>query len=77
MRGSPAENFRPTSDLQNPAEETSKLLAMLVQGYGVVYGAPQRERHRFLCDRASQITKIALLSAMPTSQAGTATALRD
>jgi len=50
---------------------------MLAQGYGVVYGAPQRERHRFLCDRASQITKIALLSAMPTSQASTATALRD
>src|SRR6266852_1708332 len=51
-------------DLQNPPEEIPKLLAKLEEGFDVVYGTPERERHGFLRDQASRITKIALRSAM-------------
>jgi undecaprenyl-phosphate 4-deoxy-4-formamido-L-arabinose transferase len=63
-------------DLQNPPEEIPKLLAALAQGCDVVYGAPQREQHGFLRDRASQITKIALQSAMGAQTARHVSAFR-
>src|SRR5580704_1593170 len=34
-------------DLQHPPEEIPKLLAMLDQGYDVVYGKPAQEQHGF------------------------------
>jgi undecaprenyl-phosphate 4-deoxy-4-formamido-L-arabinose transferase len=63
-------------DLQNPPEEIPKLLAKMAEGYDVVYGAPQREQHGFLRDRASQITKIALQGAMGAQTARHVSAFR-
>ena len=63
-------------DLQNPPEEIPKLLAKLDEGYDVVYGAPEREQHGFLRDRASQITKIALQNAMGAQTARHVSAFR-
>src|SRR5437762_12635108 len=63
-------------DLQNPPEEIPKLLAKLEEGFDVVYGTPERERHGFLRDQASRITKIALRSATGSAPARHASALR-
>lgn len=49
-------------DLQNPPEEIPKLIEIYAQGYDVVYGTPMHERHGFLRDVASVITKLALQS---------------
>src|SRR6476646_2736074 len=46
-------------DLQHPPEEISKLLAVLDQGYDVVYGRPAQEQHGLLRDLASLTTKLA------------------
>src|SRR5688572_7974921 len=51
-------------DLQHPPSELPKLLDKLAEGYDVVYGSPEREQHGLLRDLASQITKLALSSAM-------------
>ena len=51
-------------DLQHPPEEIGKLLAELRDDVDVVYGTPDRERHGFLRDQASRLTKLALQSAM-------------
>ena len=51
-------------DLQNPPEEIPKLLAKLEKGYDVIYGTPEKETHGLWRDLASQVTKIALQSAM-------------
>ncbi len=51
-------------DLQNPPEEIPKLLAKLSQGFDVVYGTPDHERHGFLRDMASVITKMVLQGTM-------------
>ena len=52
-------------DLQNPPEEMGKLVDRLVaEDVDVVYGTPANEQHGFLRDRGSQITKLALQSAM-------------
>ena len=63
-------------DLQNPPEEIPKLLDKLAAGFDVVYGAPEREQHGFLRDRASQITKIALQNAMGAKNARHVSAFR-
>ncbi len=63
-------------DLQHPPEEIPKLLAMLAQGYDVVYGTPEREEHGFLRDVASVVTKIALQSAMGAEIARQVSAFR-
>jgi len=63
-------------DLQNPPEEIPKLLAKLGEGFDVVYGAPEREQHGFLRDRASQITKLALQNAMGAETARHVSAFR-
>jgi len=63
-------------DLQNPPEEVPKLLAQLEHGNDVVYGTPERERHGFLRDVASRITKMALQSAMGAKTARKVSAFR-
>lgn len=63
-------------DLQNPPEEICKLLIQLDQGFDVVYGTPLKERHGMLRDAASQITKIALQSAMGAKIARQVSAFR-
>ena len=63
-------------DLQNPPEEIPKLLAELDRGFDVVYGTPLEERHGLLRDAASQITKLALQSAMGASIARHVSAFR-
>lgn len=51
-------------DLQNPPEEIPRMIAQMDAGYDVIYGYPEHEQHGFWRDLASQITKIALRSAM-------------
>ncbi|MGH9511100.1 MAG: glycosyltransferase family 2 protein [Terriglobales bacterium] len=51
-------------DLQHPPEEIPKMLAVLGQGYDVVYGTPQSEQHGLGRDLASLVTKIALQNVM-------------
>lgn len=63
-------------DLQHPPEEIQRLLAKLDEGYDVVYGRPQHEQHGFLRDVASQVTKIALQSAMGVDVARHVSAFR-
>lgn len=63
-------------DLQNPPEEIGKLLTKLKEGFDVVYGTPLREKHGFLRDWASHITKIALQSAMGAETARNVSAFR-
>jgi glycosyltransferase involved in cell wall biosynthesis len=63
-------------DLQNPPEEIAKLLRRLDEGYDVVYGKPHVERHGFLRDQASRITKLALQSAMGAETARQVSAFR-
>jgi glycosyltransferase involved in cell wall biosynthesis len=63
-------------DLQHPPEEIHKLLYRLNEGYDVVYGTPYKEGHGFLRDLASQVTKLALQSAMGTETAKQVSAFR-
>jgi glycosyltransferase involved in cell wall biosynthesis len=63
-------------DLQNPPEEIPKLIKKLNEGYDVVYGTPEKERHGFWRDVASQVTKAALKSAMGVKVARNASAFR-
>jgi len=63
-------------DLQNPPEEIPKLLEKLGEGYDVVYGTPQDERHGLWRDLASQITKLALQNAMGAKTARSVSAFR-
>jgi glycosyltransferase involved in cell wall biosynthesis len=63
-------------DLQHPPEEIPKLLARLAAGADVVYGTPRTEQHGLLRDLASQITKIALQSAMGAETARKVSAFR-
>jgi glycosyltransferase involved in cell wall biosynthesis len=63
-------------DLQNPPEEIPKLLKKLSEGYDVVYGTPEQEQHGLLRDLASQVTKLALQSAMGASIARKVSAFR-
>ena len=51
-------------DLQHPPEEIPKLLEKMTPDIDVVYGSPERETHGLWRDVASQVTKIALQSAM-------------
>ncbi len=63
-------------DLQHPPEEIHKLLDKLAEGYDVVYGTPHQEGHGFLRDLASQVTKLALQSAMGAQTARQVSAFR-
>lgn len=63
-------------DLQHPPEEIPKLLAVLAQGFDVVYGTPEREEHGVLRDLASLATKMALQNAMGATIARQVSAFR-
>jgi len=64
-------------DLQNPPEEIAKLIdRLVVDDVDVVYGTPISEQHGFLRDRGSQITKLALQSAMGAETARKVSAFR-
>ena len=63
-------------DLQHPPEEISRLLDRLAEGYDVVYGTPQKERHGFWRDVASRVTKLALQSAIGAETARHVSAFR-
>ena len=63
-------------DLQHPPDEIQKLIARLDEGFDVVYGTPMREQHGFLRDMASQVTKLALQSAMGVETARKVSAFR-
>lgn len=63
-------------DLQNPPEEIPRVLARLDDGYDVVYGVPQKERHGLWRDVASQLTKLALQNAMGAETARNISAFR-
>ncbi len=63
-------------DLQHPPEELPKLLAKIEEGFDVVYGPPEQEQHGFFRDMASQITKMALQSAMGAETARHVSAFR-
>src|SRR5947208_11430989 len=63
-------------DLQNPPEEIPRLLARLEEGFDVVYGTPQHEQHGVWRDTASQVTKLALQSAMGAETARKVSAFR-
>jgi len=63
-------------DLQNPLEEIPKLLVGLKPEFDVVYGKPEQEQHGFWRDLASQVTKIALQSAMGSETARNVSAFR-
>ena len=51
-------------DLQHPPEEIPKLLDKLAEGFDVVYGVPENEEHDLWRSLASQVTKLALKSAI-------------
>jgi glycosyltransferase involved in cell wall biosynthesis len=51
-------------DLQHPPEEIPKLLEKLTADKDVVYGTPSQEQHGVWRNAASQVTKLALQSAM-------------
>jgi len=63
-------------DLQHPPEEIPKLIAVLSQGYDVVYGTPEHEAHGLFRNLASVISKIALQNAMGAEIAGRVSAFR-
>jgi undecaprenyl-phosphate 4-deoxy-4-formamido-L-arabinose transferase len=63
-------------DLQHPPEEIPKLLAALTERVDVVYGVPISEQHGLFRDAASQITKLALQSAMGAEIARNVSAFR-
>ena len=63
-------------DLQHPPEEIPKLLAVLEQGYDVVYGRPAQEQHGLMRDLASLSTKLALENVMGAEIARQVSAFR-
>ena len=63
-------------DLQHPPEEIPKLLNALTSDVDVVYGTPHEEQHGVFRDLASQITKMALRSAMGAAIARNVSAFR-
>lgn len=63
-------------DLQHPPTEIVLLLNKLNEGVDAVYGTPQSEQHGFLRDMASQVTKLALQSAMGVDVARNVSAFR-
>ena len=63
-------------DLQHPTASIRDLLDTLAKGYDVVYGTPEKERHSFLRNIASIVTKLALQNAMGAETARQVSAFR-
>jgi glycosyltransferase involved in cell wall biosynthesis len=63
-------------DLQHPPEEIPKLLTKIKEGYDVVYGYPDQERHGFFRDVSSQMTKMVLQNALGADTARRISAFR-
>lgn len=63
-------------DLQHPPEELHKLIDKLNEDYDVIYGIPETEKHGFLRNFASRITKLALASTMGAETASNVCSLR-
>jgi glycosyltransferase involved in cell wall biosynthesis len=63
-------------DLQHPPEVIPELLAALTPEIDVMYGVPEAEQHGFMRDVASQVTKLALQSAMGADTARHVSAFR-
>jgi undecaprenyl-phosphate 4-deoxy-4-formamido-L-arabinose transferase len=63
-------------DLQQPPEEIPRLLAKLDEGYDVVYGTPQQERHGVWRNMGSRLTKAALGTATSAAVAPMVSAFR-
>jgi glycosyltransferase involved in cell wall biosynthesis len=63
-------------DLQNPPAEIPKLLGKLSEGFDVVYGVPEKERHGLWRTLASRITKLVLQHAMGSEIARNISAFR-
>lgn len=63
-------------DLQHPPEEIPKLLDELAEGYDVVYGTPQKERHSLWRTLAAQITKLAVQSMLGAETARSISSFR-
>src|SRR5436309_12678570 len=63
-------------DLQHPDENIPLLLEKLNEGHDVVYGTPEKRPHGLCRDHSSEITKIALRSAMGAETARGVSALR-
>ena len=63
-------------DLQHPPSEIAALLSKLAEGHDVVYGAPRDEQHGLWRDLASQVTKLALQTAMGAKTARQVSAFR-
>jgi glycosyltransferase involved in cell wall biosynthesis len=63
-------------DLQHPPEEIPKLLGLIANGADVAYGTPAQEQHGLWRDVATQVTKLALQSAMGAPIARKAGAFR-
>ena len=63
-------------DLQHPTACIRELLDKLAEGYDVVYGTPEKERHGPLRNIASWTTKLALQGAMGAETARKVSAFR-
>ena len=63
-------------DLQQPPEEIPKLLAKLDEGFDVVYGTPEQERHGLARNIGSRMTKAAFSAAMGADVASKVSAFR-
>lgn len=63
-------------DLQHPPEEISKLLSKLDEGYDVVYGAPDTEKHNLWRNLTSKMIKAILKKAMKVEAAQKVSAFR-
>lgn len=63
-------------DLQQPPEEIPTLLAKLDEGFDVVYGTPQQERHGLARNISSRLTKAAFSAAMGAEMASKVSAFR-
>lgn len=63
-------------DLQHPPEEVPKLLSRLDEGFDVVFGTPEDERHNLWRKVASRVTKAALSQAIGGENARHVSAFR-
>lgn len=63
-------------DLQHPPEEISKLLSKLDEGFDVVYGTPDTEKHKLWRNFSSKLIKTILKKAMKVETAQKVSAFR-